>query len=512
MKKVKCVMLAAAMALSMAGCGGKGETGTIEEYGNLQEGVTEEGSESLSKEGTIAVTTESGEEKSDVAKRLGVDKIECNDSFEVSGKMVSIHVNSPLPEFGALPTYKVYKMTPDRLDVASIIKAVFQDGSRELSEEEALREELKEFSDEEVEGLLNGKPIEVYEGDNLVYRIEPIEDGENIGGEGHTYKGKYHGIDYVLSTFESQDGVSIVFYPDNPGEFIGEPALKYMNTYYPSKFDATDGYWTKDGYYVPNEHSYLGVDENGEEEYLTSENAMEYDIDENMKDRPNRCGKSDDTLKEEAEYFLSSTLGITMPSGTIDLYGNNEVYNDIDYEKSNIEQEFHKSELVFSEDNTFPKVNFNTAVRDGYEIGIMPKIAGLEPYAGSDTTEYAPEANYGFINITDEGVVSFSYTWVWDFEEELSPDSELLAFNNVIESFKEGVQENVMITDFSSESISFNDAYLTYVVISSPDGSGEMTYVPAWNFVGYVNGGEKKIFVYINAIDGSFISAEKPEY
>ena len=39
-----------------------------------------------------------------------------------------------------------------------------------------------------------------------------------------------------------------------------------------------------------------------------------------------------------------------------------------------------------------------------------------------------------------------------------------------------------------------------------------MTYVPAWNFVGYVNGGEKKIFVYINAIDGSFISAEKPEY
>ena len=142
----------------------------------------------------------------------------------------------------------------------------------------------------------------------------------------------------------------------------------------------------------------------------------------------------------------------------------------------------------------------------------MPKIAGLEPYAGSDTTEYAPEANYGFINITDEGVVSFSYTWVWDFEEELSPDSELLTFNNVIESFKEGVQENVMITDFSSESISFNDAYLTYVVISSPDGSGEMTYVPAWNFVGYVNGGEKKIFVYINAIDGSFISAEKPEY
>ena len=90
MKKVKCVMLAAAMALSMAGCGGKGETGTIEEYGNLQEGVTEEGSESLSKEGTIAVTTESGEEKSDAAKRLGVDKIECNDSFEVSGKMVSI--------------------------------------------------------------------------------------------------------------------------------------------------------------------------------------------------------------------------------------------------------------------------------------------------------------------------------------------------------------------------------------------------------------------------------------
>ena len=70
MKKVKCVMLAAAMALSMAGCGGKGETGTIEEYGNLQEGVTEEGSESLSKEGTIAVTTESGEEKSDAAKRL----------------------------------------------------------------------------------------------------------------------------------------------------------------------------------------------------------------------------------------------------------------------------------------------------------------------------------------------------------------------------------------------------------------------------------------------------------
>ncbi len=183
--------------------------------------------------------------------------------------------------------------------------------------------------------------------------------------------------------------------------------------------------------------------------------------------------------------------------------GNGE---NIDYEKSGIEKKKYKKELVFTTTDTYPVIDFNTSVRDGYEIAIDNTIAGIEPYLGRPY-QYEEVMNTGAIDITEEGVIGFNYNWKYCFEEELSHDSELLKFEKVMECFEEGLKDNVMMSDYVSAKLSFNDIYLTYVVV---DGSGEKAYVPAWSFVGYSNG-TPKLLVYINALDGSFVSAEKPD-
>ena len=167
------------------------------------------------------------------------------------------------------------------------------------------------------------------------------------------------------------------------------------------------------------------------------------------------------------------------------------------------------SELVFSEEETYPKINYSTAVRNGYLIELDSTIAGLEPYYGRDPWNMdGYQMNNGEVKLTDRGVIGFNYFWKYYFDEELSPDSELLKFDSVMESFEEGVKQNVMLGDYGVTKMAFNEMHLTYVLESSANNPAEMAYVPAWAFMGY-NNGNAKIVVYINAIDGSFISADR---
>ncbi len=497
MRRFLSIMLSAAMVISFYGCGNKESKPIVDEYGG-------EMGETAVTEYPGAVAVNSGEEKSDMAKRLGVEKLEYTDSFDVSGLPVSIHLDAPLPEVGVLPSYKISDMTEARIDEAKIASKVFEDGWRALTGEELFRIEMSEFSDEQIEDLLAGKVIEQYEGDKLVGTVQLPQD-YNPSDSGHMYIGKCGGTDCMLS-FSYFDGVCIRLEPVNPGDFIKEGSLNYMNVYDPAYFDIPDGFWTKEGIYVSNYNLNIGFDENGNVLTISSENAMDYDIAHNMSDKPNRCRKSDDELMNEAEHFLDKALGITMPEGTLTFYGNLFAGENIDYEKSGIEKKKYKKELVFTTTDTYPVIDFNTSVRDGYEIAIDNTIAGIEPYLGRPY-QYEEVMNTGAIDITEEGVIGFNYNWKYCFEEELSHDSELLKFEKVMECFEEGLKDNVMMSDYVSAKLSFNDIYLTYVVV---DGSGEKAYVPAWSFVGYSNG-TPKLLVYINALDGSFVSAEKPD-
>jgi hypothetical protein len=211
----------------------------------------------------------------------------------------------------------------------------------------------------------------------------------------------------------------------------------------------------------------------------------------------------------ETEHFLNEMLGVYMPSGTINVYGDTYFDSNIDYEKSKLERESNKAELVFSSTNNYPLINYASSVRNGYEVAIQPNIAGIEPYLGR-TVDGQVESNSGHVDITEEGVIGFFYYWKYYFEEELSSDCELMKFSNIIECFKEDLKENVLLGDYGLSDLYFNDIYLTYAVVSAPDDSGEKSYVPAWSFVGY-NNGTPKIIVYINALDGSFVSAEEPK-
>ncbi len=269
MRRFLSIMLSAAMVISFNGCGNKESKPIVDEYGG-------EMGETDVTEYPGAVAVNSGEEKSDMAQRLGVEKLEYTDSFDVSGLPVSIHLDAPLPEVGVLPSYKISDMTEARIDEAKIASKVFEDGWRELTGEELFRIEMSEFSDEQIEDLLAGKVIEQYEGDKLVGTVQLPQD-YNPSDSGHMYIGKCGGTDCMLS-FSYFDGVCIRLEPVNPGDFIKEGGLNYMNIYDPAYFDIPDGFWTKEGIYVSNYNLNIGYDEEGNVLTISSENAMDYDI------------------------------------------------------------------------------------------------------------------------------------------------------------------------------------------------------------------------------------------
>lgn len=509
MKKAISIVLAAVMFASLGGCG-KGSPDSVGDYGNLPEGT------SVTKSQT-SVDNSITEDSSEIARCLGVNKLEYVGSFDVSGNEVSVHIDAPLPEVGKLPTYKVRKMTPGLLDEEAIVKKFFGDTARKATDKEQLRLTMPELTDEEIDRLMQGETVNVYEGDKLVGTIEgPSEESleESAGSEGeqyHTYLGKYKGTDFLLEVnyYPDMSSAFLSLEPVNPGEFLGNSSLRYMNVYDPIFSSITGGLWTTDGTYIEGINTNMGVDEEGNPIIITSENIEEYDIGKQMADSPNTCTASEDVLLMETESFLDEMLGVTMPSGVVKLYSASNKLDGIDLERSGIDASAGMSELVFSEENTYPKINYSTAVRNGYLIGLDSTIAGLEPYYGRDPWNMdGYQMNNGEVKLTDRGVIGFNYFWKYYFDEELSPDSELLKFDSVMESFEEGVKQNVMLGDYGVTKMAFNEMHLTYVLESSAYNPAEMAYVPAWAFMGYNNGNAKTV-VYINAIDGSFISADR---
>ena len=87
----------------------------------------------------------------------------------------------------------------------------------------------------------------------------------------------------------------------------------------------------------------------------------------------------------------------------------------------------------------------------------------------------------------------------------ITEDVQMLKFDGIMESLKNAITEYMDPEELKRSEITFNECYLEYYGLSSPDKKGEYTFIPAWVFWGLDPQG-KYSMVILNAVDGSFIT------
>lgn len=497
-------VLIGAMMLGVAGCG-KQNLDTIDDYGSTSGGTvfSEEGSTVTVGDGDLgeSIAELGAEPATDEFGQIYFD--ECVDEFQVG----SAKVTRDIKDYGwsqmEMPVFTAERVTAETFDADGYAKKLFGNTAKKLSEKPRPTENYRKWYEYGFEGTLEYSDEEYW---------KMIDEAEDIW---YAYEGLFEGKEYyLLATFESETYMaSLKMFPKDAGSIIGETALPYMTRYDPAYFEMPDV--NSGGSYVmlPDRIGY--VQENGELIMATSGELQESEIPQELNKKSNRCTLSDSQLENRARDLFEGTLGINISQFPVDVNCSDQyMINMIEESANNTASEEAeggeyltedaKVELVFTERNNFPNINYDTAVVDGYSVEIIPAINNLSlPHAFSDYGN-----SMGHIDIAEEGIVGFEYSWRYEFKETLENDSVLLDFKGVMACMKRALEEGEEFANLGVTGMTFNDMYYTYSPIFSAEDFNKVTFVPAVNFMG-INNGISNYGLTLNAIDGSVISEGK---
>ena len=457
------LLLTAAMIFSLPGCGKQ----KIEDIEYVDEGSTENGSEN----GNSSKTGDQTDQP--LAKRLGVDdKLLYKEEFDIQGNKIKIDINQKPQDIDRIPSYSAIPVTYDEEKENTIVNNLFGDTAKKIDVDPA---DYLSPNDENLSG-----------------------SGENVV---HVYEGLYGGhiCRFIYIYTDYNNTISMSMRPDDIAGFINASGKKYMHQFYSSR-----------GIYsVMSEQNMADFDDDEssdteepdyQDEMISVEETQAF-IQE-MNDMPNRYTATDDELYGIAYKFMKDTLGISILSEAISVneYGINM------YETGNEEgeEESIRTELVFTDSKEFnaSMENREEVIKDGYAVTYSSFIEDMN--ATTNRSDYLCEDNYGWINITDEGIIGFDYTYGYLLDEKLSEDVQILSFNDVMECLKNDLIENLDVKSLKTSQVVFDNCFLMYYGMKSPDGGNEYTFIPVWLFSGN-NDGNAFSEVLINAVDGSLI-------
>ena len=249
------------------------------------------------------------------------------------------------------------------------------------------------------------------------------------------------------------------------------------------------------------------------------ETGPEFDIKTNMKDSPNRCTFTDEQLVNHAKDFFEGTLGINISEYAMSSRCSNrfyELYTNIELSDAEAEEDdgnteevkkADRVELVFSERNSFPDIDYTSSVRDGYKVSVLTFINGL--IVPMSYTDFRNE--FGYVNITDSGIVGFKFRWRYLVKERLSDESVLMSFENIMQCMEKALIDSEVLANMTMPNIQFDYMSINYKEVESPDDPDEITLVPALSFDGSVYG-NPVYEITLNAIDGSVIEEREVSY
>ena len=450
------LLLAAAMIFSLPGCGEE----KIEDIEYVGESSTNNSNSSK---------TTDDQTDQPLAKRLGIDdKMVYKEEFDVQGKKVKIDINQEPQDINRIPSYMAVLVTYDEENEKTIVNNLFGDTAKmiDVDPNDYLR------SDENNPVASENDVVHVYEG---IY-------------EGHTCRFSYIYTDYNNTISMSMRTVDIA-------GFVGASGKKYMHSFY-----------SYGGFYAVGSEEEIGENESEEketddqDEYMTSEQIRAFS--DEMTAMPNRYTASDDELYDIAYRFIKDILGIKVLDESISIDTDDGMFSLEDNEESG--EKSPRTELFFTDSNKFGTTTEETGevIKDGYSVIYTSFIEGMNSTTGR--TDYLGNDNYGSINITKEGIISFDYTYSYILDEMLADDVQLLSFNDVMECLKKELSDKLDVKAMKSSQIVYDTGFLMYYGIRSPERGNEYTFIPVWLFSGTIDDMQVSE-IMINAVDGSFI-------
>ena len=479
-KKYSKGILAMCLALSLAGCGAK-EPATVEEYGNGTAGVTSSSSEITEAEGAGSVSDvekiDSGAvSEGSLSEKLGGTEHKWDASFTANGIDVNVSAEVQVGDTEQLPSYKISKISEEDQSEDEIVKNLLGDSAQKMDRK------LSGADGDSVE-LINAV-LRTYisynhdEYDKLSYEeqweldeVPGWVDSENYYI--HTYEGTYEGMDYQLYVgYDHMSNMrSIAFFPKNLGEYLGNPNLDYIMSY-----------WVGDDL----------AEQPGVKDFL-DKNKLQGD------------GKE---LCRDAENFFKEKLGLKIPDNYLnphsDMGSNEAQYTFYVNKKAMDDASGGKKEWdienVYDLIDIFGKMDESDYALNGYMT--LPQFAMGNLYIFSNPRkEEVRGYSGGEAYITDKGLLGFSIEFDTNFDEKLSDNVPVLSYDNLIGAFESEMSAKLDATKCNSNSLNFTYAEFCYYFVDSPDTPGESTLVPAWVFWDEPH----DMYVIINAMDGSLI-------
>ena len=391
------------------------------------------------------------------------------DSFTIASKPVEVNITSVEYDTELLRTYRVSKITEDKLHEEEIVRNLFGDTAKELRDEissdagdaERIVAACRKY-DNEVQGI---------ESDEVQAELSEITGKWNVGpapawGNGenlfwHTYEGIYEGVTYQLTIAYRKDEKIryITFYPKNPGDVVNDPELTQLMSFTGAIYTDT----------------------------ATNETLRQ------VWDQPNQSEKSEEELRRMAEEFTTEKLCGRLPMEDLSLGTVNYATEDGTEERP--------CQLLFSTD-LFGEESPRGRV-DGYELKCNWTHTGTLDF--KDGNKDAGN-NSGWMFVTDHGVIGASLVYSYELQEELSEQVEILPFEKVMTALREQLPERFDPAKINGTNLVIGSATLAFYPVESPDKPGEATFVPVWCFWAGSNGGVGVII--LNAMDGSLIHIE----
>lgn len=453
--------------LCLTACGNKTEN--VTDYGgavsDTSQGTGTESNSSTGENGGKSGTRLTGKLP---PKQSGGDPI-YEDSFSVGSKPVEVSITDIDYDTEQLRTYRVSKITEDKIHEKEIVRNLFGDGAKELHDKispeagdaERVCAACRKY-DCEIQGIELDEVLEEVNRLKGKWDTGPVPawvEGDDLFW--HTYEGLYEGIAYQLTiAYRRNEKVKyITFYPKNPGDVVGDPELTQLISF-------SGAIYFDDA---------------------TMENMRK------LWDQPNQSEKGEGELCRMAEEFSKEKLCGRLPVDDLSMGTAN-------YAAENGTEE-RPQQLLFSTD-LFGKESPRGIV-DGYVLECSWTHTGNAGF-GDQTTDAGN--NSGQLFVTDHGVIGASLTYSYELQEELSEQVEILPFENVMTALREQLPEHFDPAKINGSSLKIGSATLAFYPVESPEKPGEATFVPVWRFWAGSNGGVGVIT--LNAMDGSLVRIE----
>ncbi|MCR5700853.1 MAG: hypothetical protein K6G76_01765 [Lachnospiraceae bacterium] len=423
-----------------------------------------------------------------VREMVGCDTLEFEDGMDINGFPIYMDIKSAVVDVPSLDVYQAHRVSDGKKEEDEIVKKLFGDTAVKL-------DKISTDTTNERNGIPNitGAYYDV------IYELDFDEEDEFQDvemkwrdadkGYLHLYQGKYEGNDFVLLYGYSDVSKTrtIMFAPTSLGDFISNPEY--------------------DGVFIYN------AEENKNAETIFLENDE------------NRLSYSPDELVSEASSFLRDKLGVNVYNGMISadntyvgtgfggkqelVFVNSEKYSNIwDEHTVKMDDEYSEqgAEGFDIGERDIENEIANTGLFDGYELFFPNKFSGVSCVDEFDEDGLRIDNNNIFI--TSKGIMSVRLSQRIEVTD-IVEDVQILDGDKIKESFKAVLLDAVDKMELDGmKQLTFDNMKLRYYPVQNPSDEDEYTYIPVWEFStkwDIKNRGDKRFYVYINAIDGSLV-------